>query len=475
MKKSVENLIKQYLYLQINNGGDALIMPNETMENVRKIARLVKENGGQAYFVGGFVRDRLLGIENKDIDMEVHGITPDALEEILDSVGSRIEIGKSFGVYSLCGRSIDIAMPRKETATGRGHRDFQVDVDPFIGTQKAAMRRDFTVNAIMQDVLTGEIVDHFGGERDLSAGILHHVNDDAFGEDPLRVLRGAQFAARFNFEIAPETVMLCKTIDLSTLSRERVFDELKKALLKAEKPSVFFEKLRIMEQLSVWFPEVEQLIGIPQHSRYHKEGDVWTHTMMVIDEAANRRKKTESPLYFMLSALVHDFGKITCTEFVKGDYHAYGHETGRLPTVRRFLRRLTNENALCAYVLNMTELHMKPRVLASDNSSVKATNKMFDSAKSPRDLVQLALCDGLGKIPQKPCGETEAFLSKRLRIFEEYMSRPYVNGQDLIAAGVKPGEEFSELLSYAHKLRLAGVMKDNALSQVLAYSRNRKT
>ena len=446
-------------------------MLNKTIDSVDRIAHMVNEQGGTAYFVGGYVRDRLLGIENKDVDIEVHGITPGELEKILDSIGGRIEIGKSFGVYTLCGRNIDIAMPRSETATGRGHRDFKICVDPFIGTEKAAMRRDFTVNAIMQNVLTGEIVDHFGGENDLRNKILRHVNSDAFGEDPLRVLRGAQFAARFNFCIAPETISLCKKIDLSTLSRERVFDELKKALLKAEKPSLFFENLRIMKQLSVWFGEVEQLIDVPQHTEYHKEGDVWTHTMMVVDEAAKFRKKAENPLYFMISALVHDFGKIKSTKFIRNNYHAYGHETEGLDTVKEFLQRITNENSLHSYVLNMTKLHMKPRVLAADNSSVKATNKMFDCAKSPRDLILLALCDGLGKLPKKPCDETQQFLTKRLQIFEEYMSAPYVNGQDLIAAGIKPGKKFTEILSYAHKLRLAGIEKEQALSQVLSYAR----
>lgn len=443
------------------------------METAIKIAHLVNEQGGTAYFVGGFVRDKLLGIENKDIDIEVHSITPENLEKILDSVGDRIEIGKSFGVYSLCGTNIDIAIPRRETLIGKGHRDFKIDVDPFIGTEKAAMRRDFTVNAIMQNILTGEIVDHFGGEKDLNAGILRHVNDNSFGEDPLRVLRGAQFAARFNFEIASETVSLCKKIDLKTLSCERVFDELKKALLKAEKPSLFFENLRIMGQLSYWFDEAEQLIGVPQHSRYHMEGDVWTHTMMVLDEAAKRRETAEKPLYFMLSALVHDFGKIKSTKFIKGDYHAYGHEKEGLLAVKQFLGRITNENSLTAYVLNMTELHMKPRVLAADNSSVKATNKMFFSAKSPRDLIQLALCDALGKLPQKPCDEAQTFLIKRLQIFEEYMSRPYVNGQDLIDAGINPGKNFSDILAYAHNLRLAGAEKENALRQVLSYARKK--
>lgn len=431
------------------------------------LAEKILQMGGRAYYVGGFVRDRLQGLENKDIDIEVHGITPDTLEEILSSIGGYIPAGKSFGVYKLAHHSIDVAMPRKETLTGKGHRDFKIDIDPFIGTKKASIRRDFTVNAIMQDVITGEIIDHFGGQEDLKNGILRHVNDMAFGEDPLRVLRGAQFSARFNFTIAPETMELCRKIDITSLSSERIFDEIKKALLKSDKPSVFFENLRLMNQLSFWFHEVEKLIGIPQHSVHHKEGDVWTHTMMVLDECAKVRDKAEYPLYFMLSGLVHDFGKIICTEFKKGDYHAYRHETEGRDIIKTFIRRISNENSLLSYVLNMTELHMKPRILFSDNSSIKSTNKMFDLSASPNDLILLALCDGKGKIPQKPCREAEEFLRERLGIFNEYMSRPYVTGQDLIEAGIKPGKDFSGLLKFSHKLRLSGVSKKDALSQIL--------
>ncbi len=441
----------------------------ENLKTSVSLAEKIAKRGGRAYYVGGFVRDRLQGLENKDIDIEVHGITPDLLEEILSSIGGYIPAGKSFGVYKLTHHSIDVAMPRKETLTGKGHRDFKIDVDPFIGTKKAAIRRDFTVNAIMQDIITGEIIDHFGGQCDLENGILRHVNDAAFGEDPLRVLRGAQFAARFNFTIVPETIELCRKIDITTLSSERVFDELKKALLKSDKPSVFFENLRIMNKLSFWFSEVEKIIGIPQHSVHHKEGDVWTHTMMVLDECAKVSDKAEYPLYFMVSGLVHDFGKIVCTEFKKGDYHAYRHETEGRDIIKPFVRRITNENSLLSYVLNMTELHMKPRILFNDNSSIKSTNKMFDSSASPNDLILLALCDGKGKIPSKPCKETEAFLRERLELFNEYMSRPYVTGQDLIEAGINPGKKFSELLKFAHKLRLSGVSKKEALPQILKF------
>lgn len=437
-----------------------------------KLASLVASNGGKAYYVGGFVRDRLMGKETKDTDIEVHGITKTKLESIIDSLGKCAETGKYFGVYKLRGYEIDIAIPRKETVTGKGHRDFIIDVDPFIGTKKAASRRDFTVNAIMQDILSGEIIDHFGGIKDLNNKTLKHVSEASFGEDPLRVLRGAQFASRFGFKISSETVELCKGIDLGQLSRERVFEEMKKALLKSEKPSLFFEKLREMNQLSYWFSKLEKLSEIPQHSVHHKEGSVWNHTMMVLDEAAKRRRESEFPLYFMISALVHDMGKAVCTEYIKGDYHAYGHETEGVSEVKEFLRNITDEKALIRYAVNMTKLHMKPNTFANDKSSVKATNKLFDESVCPDDLILLALCDGYGKIPQKPGKENEAFLRERLKIYREYISRPCVTGKDLIDAGITQGENFASLLEYAHKLRLAGVSKENALAQILAYNKS---
>lgn len=437
-----------------------------------KIAELVKENGGHTYYVGGYVRDFLLGIDNKDVDIEVHGITPSCLENILDSVGERITIGESFGIYNLKGISLDIAMPRKEKATGRGHRDFEVTVDPFIGTEKASLRRDFTINALMQDVLTGEITDHHNGKADLDKKILRHVSDETFAEDPLRVLRGAQFAARFDLSVDNKTVELCKTIDLSALSKERVEGELKKALLKARKPSVFFEILREMECLDVWFPEVKALIGIEQNPKYHSEGDVWTHTMMVLDEAVKFRDKVSNPFGFMLSALTHDFGKTVCTERINGELHAYAHETKGLPIAESFLRRITNETQLIKHVLNMTELHMKPNVTAAANSSIKVTNKMFDSAEDPEALIYIALADAKGSVAKGDYLPHDDFLYERLEVYKEYMSRPYVMGKDLVEAGLKPDRDFTEILEYAHKLRLAGIDKESALKQALAYARN---
>ena len=448
--------------------------PNSQM--ARKIAEKVALQGGRVYYVGGLVRDRLLGRENKDVDIEVHGVTPEVLESILDSLGQRTQMGASFGVYGLKHYGLDIAMPRREQATGRGHRDFAVFVDPFLGTQMAAQRRDFTINALMEDVLTGEIVDHFGGQADLTRGIVRHINDASFSEDPLRVLRAAQFAARFGFDLAEETLSLCARMDLTALASERIMGELKKALLKAPRPSVFFAVLRQMGQLGDWFPEVEALIGVPQDPRFHPEGDVWNHTMQVLDQAAKLREQAKEPLGLMLAALCHDLGKQTAIQNDHGRIRALGHEEAGIPLTKSLLSRLTRERKLHQYVSSMVRLHMRPNILAAQQSSQKSFCRLFDESGYPEDLLLLAKADALGRGIQQNYGPTEGYLREKYVRYREIMARPFVQGADLVAAGFEPGKDFGPALAYAHKLRLAGVPKEDALRQTVAYlqKENRK-
>ena len=407
------------------------------------------------------MRDGIMGVPCGDTDIEVHGIQKEKLEEILDSMGQRLSYGKSFGIYSLAGSNIDIALPRRERRTGESHTDFDVDVDPFIGTEKAASRRDFTVNSIMKDVLTGDIVDHFGGVADIKNKVLRHTNDKTFAEDSLRVLRCAMFASRFGFSVSAETAELCRNMDISFLSSERVNGETKKALLLSKKPSVFFETLRSFGHLSVWFPEVEALIGVKQNEKFHPEGDVWTHTMAVIDRAASFRDKASDPYAFMLGCLAHDFGKTLTTEEINGVIHAYGHEEAGIPLVRQFIKRLTTEKDTLRYAENLVKLHMKPNVTAGAGSGVKTTNRMFDESLDPVSLVNFASCDS-------GSDANTGWLRERYNIYLEYMSRPYVMGSDLINAGLKPDSDFASSLALAHKLRLAGVPKKETLKQVLS-------
>ena len=450
-------------------------MSENDLTVARRIAEAAAAEGGRVYFVGGFVRDRLLGQDNKDIDIEVHGIPVEALMRILGAIGEPVLMGASFGVIGLRHCELDIAMPRSETATGRGHRDFAVSVDPFLGEEKAARRRDFTINALMEDVLSGEVLDFFGGLADLKERRIRHVNDRSFAEDPLRVFRACQFAARFDFSVAPETVSLCSRMALDALARERVMGEMEKALLKAAKPSIFLRELREMDQLSFWFPELKALIGVPQPPKYHPEGDVWTHTLQVLDEAAMLRDQAQQPLWFMLATLCHDMGKAVATDCIGGEYHAYRHEALGLPIVGRILDRLTGETKLKEYVLNMTRLHMAPNAMAFSDARHRTWMKLFDSSVCPEDLLLLAKADFLGCRGAERTREellplyapTEERLRALLRDYRELMARPCVMGRDLIEAGMTPGPTFRAALDYAHKLRLAGLGKEDQLRQTL--------
>ena len=433
-----------------------------------RIAQKVATFGGTTYFVGGYVRDQLLGKENKDIDIEVHGVSADNLHALLSSFGPCETKGVSFGVYGIKHYDLDIALPRSESSSGRGHKDFEVFVDPYLGVEKASSRRDFTINAMMQDVLTGQIVDCHGGMSDLQNKIIRHVDDNTFLEDPLRVLRAAQFAARFNFTIAQETIDLCKKADLTALPSERIQTELEKALLKAEKPSIFFESLRQMEQLQHWFPELHPLIGAPQHAMHHPEGDVWCHTMMVIDEAAKVRAQTSNPMGFMMSAVYHDIGKpYTITVDEKG-CHSYNHHVvggDMIPDIP-YLK----DKSLTRYVQNMVAMHMTPHLLLHETNKVTSYCRMFDKSINPRDLILLSQSDKLGRaIPNKSYDESRKKLLYYLNIYEERMARACVTGQDLIDYGYKPGVLFKQALDMAHNFQVCGTAKEQALSQILSF------
>lgn len=385
----------------------------------RRVARAVAEAGGRTFYVGGCVRDECLGRPVKDIDIEVHGVPVPTLEGILDALGERTSIGVSFGVMGLKHYDLDIAMPRSERSTGRGHRDFEAFVDPFIGYEKAARRRDFTMNALMKDVLTGELLDFFGGLDDLNHRCIRHVNNITFAEDPLRVFRAAQFAARFGFAVAPETTELAAGMDVEALASERVWGELEKALLKSEKPSIFFEALRDMRQLTVWSPEVEAL-----------SEPAWDRAMNALDAAARLLPRAQYPTAFLLSAL--------CIEF-------------DVDAAQRFLARLTSEVALTRYVLNMTQL----RGQVADNADEMVLMALFDAATCPEDLLLL----------NRACGGVEPW--DKLELYRARMAQPYVLGRDLVAAGVRPGPVMGEALKRAHALRLAGASKDAQLRAAL--------
>lgn len=448
------------------------------LEMAESLAKAINEKGGTAYFVGGYVRDKILNRENKDIDIEVYNIEPDTLRSILDTLGEHTEHGKSFGVFGLKGYNLDISMPRTERCVGNKHTDFDVTINPFISTQEGAKRRDLTMNAIMYDIVKQEYVDPYNGIEDIKNGIIRHVNSKTFVEDPLRVLRVAQFASRFtNMQVAQETIELCKRIDITTLSKERIYTELEKALLRSDKPSIFFRVLDNMCQLPSYFAEINALMYVPQSKQYHQEGDVFEHTMLAIDNMATvGRRFSKHPMELMLVTLCHDLGKIVSTTIVDGKVHSYQHELYSPEIAERMLCRITNNKFIIEYVKNLVGLHMEPHHLYERNSKIKKSNKMFDKCMDELDLIMLAYVDSRSSWKDNRAEVQEAederfWLMSRYEIFKDTMSKPYVKGADLVKNGFKPGEYFSDVLKLAHKLRLARISKEDALPQVLALAR----
>lgn len=371
-----------------------------------KIANKVKENGGRTYYVGGFVRDLLLGKENKDIDIEVHGIEPNELFEILSEFGEPLSYGKSFGVYSLKGQNIDIAMPRIESNTGKGHKDFEIYVDPYIDLNKAIERRDFTINAIYKDVLSGEIIDPFNGRKDLENKTIRHINSKAFIEDPLRVLRACQFASRFNFDIADGTIDLCKTIDITSLSKERVQEELRKALLQSKNPSLFFNHLKNMNQLDYYFRDCN---------------------LDYIDDANKHIDSINNKYAYLLSSLSID----STFEIMK----------------------FSSQNDIYEYVENMRTY------IKSSYSNDYELYKIFNSVIDINDYIYL----------RNVVEKDNTNLFDKYENYKLLMSKPYVMGNDLIEKGFKPGKYFNDALKYAKELRLLGVEKEEAIELVVNY------
>lgn len=414
-------------------------MMNKDIVMARRLAEKVCKAGGRVYYVGGFVRDYVMGRENKDVDVEVHGITPAQLEEILDSLGTRTVMGASFGIFGLRHYDLDIAMPRSEKATGRGHKDFEVFVDPFLGPEKAAKRRDFTINALMQDVLTEEILDFFGGIDDLKKGVIRHVNDESFQEDPLRVLRAAQFAARFSFAVAPETIRLCRTMELNALASERIMDELVKGLIKGKDPRIFFDVLRDMHQLNTWFAEIAEM-----------DSAAFERAMNALSKAADLRICAQYPLGLMLSVIACHFEGDQVQEKAK--------------KTKLFLSKITNEVRLKKYVENMVLFSEAPDALYKANADRAAYMKLFDKCIEPGDLSLLAGLSGDGE-------NLKGVLSEMTEAYRTLISRPAVRGEDLIAHGFKPGKQMGELIRYAHELHLEGVEKEEALEKTLAFAK----
>ncbi|MDD4817471.1 MAG: hypothetical protein PHI85_05840 [Victivallaceae bacterium] len=428
-------------------------------EAVRKVADLVKCAGGNAYLVGGAVRDALTGTPSHDLDVEVFGLSPDRLTAALETEFKLNLVGSSFGVVKLSGVDVDVAIPRRENKTGTGHRGFLMDFDPSLTLSEAAARRDFTVNAIMYDLSAGKIEDPHDGQRDLRAGVLRQVGGH-FSEDPLRVLRAMQFLARFRFVPAPELVAECRKMTPENLPVERVGEEWKKLLLKGAEPSLGLNFLRVSGWVD-FYPELKYLIGCEQYRKWHPEGDVWTHTLHCLDAAATMRcaAADRDNLIFMLSVLCHDFGKPSTTVFEPdGRITSKGHEESGSAPAGRFLTRLFRDASIARDVLPLVENHLKPYSYFYNHAGDRAFRHLAVRVARCDLLAKVALADSAGRPPLPPDREPIEWFNKKIRELEIAAGapKPLIMGRHVLALGVPPGPEVGRLTAACYQAQLDG-------------------
>jgi tRNA nucleotidyltransferase (CCA-adding enzyme) len=439
-------------------------------DQVYNLAEAVRSEGGRALLVGGCVRDELMGKQPKDWDLEVYGIEPARLRELLDGFGDVNVVGEAFTVYKL-GAHLDVSIPRRETKTGRGHRAFFIEGDPSMRIEDATARRDFTINAILQDPLTLEIIDPFHGRADLEAHILRAVSPGTFGEDSLRVLRAAQFAARFEFRIEPATAELCRAIDLTDLPPERIWGEMEKLLLRARRPSIGFGWLHALGVLDQLFPEIKALINVPQDPEWHPEGDVFVHTRLVVDRARELIDDLDYPrqVTVMLAALAHDFGKPATTEFIDGRLRSRDHEEAGVGPTESFLERLKiytlDGYDVRAQVIALVRDHLKPGEFYKKRDEVGDGAFRRLARKCELDLLyRVAKADSLGRnaewVPREKWYGAEAqewFITRAREL--EVASRapaPILLGRHLLEMGLEPGPGIGEITKAVYEMQLDG-------------------
>ena len=483
-------------------------MPSPRLElapPINEIAAAVRNAGGRAVVVGGWVRDLLLGVHSKDVDVEVFGLDVARLESLLAGFGKVHAVGRAFGVFRVGDVDVDFSLPRRDSKRGPGHRGFDVAPDPWLDFEQAARRRDLTVNSIGIDPLTAEILDPHGGRGDLERRVLRATDPARFPEDPLRGLRVAQLAARLEMTPDDELIALCRVLDLGELSGERVFEEFRKLLLRAAKPSIGFKVLEDTGLLR-FFPELDALRGVPQDPEWHPEGDVWTHTLMVLDMAASlhgegadepdhadrpvaataprHRGSTVEPAFshdggsgkddpesapaaaspiardgedlaLMLGALCHDLGKPATTERIGGRIRSRGHDVAGIAPTRALLARMRAPGALTAQVAALVEHHLAPALFIGNGAAAKGyrrlARKLERAGVSLELLVRVARADHLGRTTADALAGRfdagDAFLAAaRVHSVEHAAPRDVVLGRHLLERGLEPGPGFAPIL-----------------------------
>lgn len=425
----------------------------------------------KSYLVGGCVRDWLLGLPGKDVDVEVFGVGYEELAHGLSRWGRTDLVGRSFGVIKLTladGPTYDFTIPRRDSKVASGHKGFEVTFDPEITPEEAAARRDYTINSLMYDPREKKVLDFFGGRADLEARLLRPTSE-AFSEDPLRVLRGMQLAGRYGLKATGETVRAAQSILKSyrELAVERIREEWFKWAAKSILPSA---GLRFLEETQ-WishFPEIEALIDTLQDPEWHPEGDVFTHTCHCCDALVNlpewRNADETSRIVYSLAVLAHDFGKPVTTNTVtkngKERIVSPGHDKAGVEITRRFLQRINTPHAIVERVLPLVENHLA-HLQANTDRAVRRLAKRLEP-ETIDGLCVVIHADQLGRPPKPVNLEAISFLKKKAEALnvQSRAPEPILKGRHLIQLGLKPGERFGKILDAAYDAQLEGEFAD---------------
>lgn len=449
---------------------------------VPRIVQSIDQHGGRTFLVGGAVRDLLLERKIKDLDIEVHGIALDDLEKLLKQFGPVSSIGKSFGVLKLHGLDVDWSLPRID-ASGRKP---EVAIDPNMEIEEAFRRRDLTVNAMGIDLVDQTLVDPFGGVQDLYSGVLRAPDVQFFAEDPLRLFRVMQFVGRFEMKPDDQLNEICKTMDISQVSIERIDTEFEKLLLKSKRPSRGLRWMKKIGRLQEVLPELADVIDIPQDPTWHPEGEVFEHTMQSIDAAAALEyESNDEKIIVMLAVLCHDLGKTTTTEKVGGVWKSIGHSQEGVALTNRMLKRITKKQDLIDAVCKLVRHHMSPVQLVNAKAGPSAYKRLAKKLAPHATMTMLSkvvLADRRGRNPikGKPLKKNVSVVDKFLKIsqkanVQDRPEPPVLQGRDLFDV-VEPGPRMGELLKIAYELQIQeGITDKPELKRLVEEQINKKT
>lgn len=422
-----------------------------------ELAKLIEQKGGRAYYAGGYVRDLLLGMDPSmipDQDIEVFGISRSEFLHLLQPYGEVRVVGKVYPLVKL-----------------RGYQqwDFTFPTRPDLSLQAACRRRDFTINAMLMDVLSGELFDFFQGQQDLQQKIIRQTSAGVIAEDPLRAYRACRLAAQLGFTIEEQTLQAIGEADWGAVAAERIYEELRRLLL-SEHPAVGLRYLEESGLLGQVHPELHALLACEQSAKNHPEGSVWEHTLLVVEEASQRKDLSRDPEALMFAALLHDIAKPLVTRREKDKVTAYGHDTRGGPLAYRFLEQLRAPRHVAETVESLVREHMHPVLLYKQREKItdKAIRRLV-SRINVSELLLLAEADYCGRTLERDFTPIRKWMTdyiSRLNLPIEGGFPPVVQGRDLLAMGVPPGKDYARLLADAYEWQLEGCSRQEILHRL---------